>query len=258
MLYELTHSNRKFQIKLESQTNLTFGMHMHSSFEVVLVTAGELICTISGETYRVGQGQAILIPPNRLHAFLTEDFSQDQLLIFSTDFVGSFYRAIKDATFADPVFPCDAAILREFDWSEHFFLQKALLYRICGIAYQHCEPIPLQGRNELLIQNIALYVQDNYAEDLTLEKLSKALGYHPCYLSSFINQNFGMNFRSLVNRYRVSAAEELLQDTDSTIAEIALLSGFSTIRSFNRAFEQIRGICPRDFRRGVHATDAEG
>ncbi len=257
MLYELTHSNRVYQIKLESQTNLTFGTHMHTAFELILVTEGDLICTMAGRDYRVGAGQAILIPPNRLHSFTTEHYSKDWLLIFSTDFVASFYRTIKDMTFADPVFPCTEGILSEFDWHDQLFLQKALLYHICGIAYQHSGLVPLQGRNELLIQNIALYVQDHYSEELTLESLSKALGYHSCYLSGFINQNFGMNFRTLVNRYRISAAEDLLQNSDATISEIAVASGFATIRSFNRAFEKIRGICPRDSRRETRSADAE-
>jgi transcriptional regulator GlxA family with amidase domain len=53
-----------------------------------------------------------------------------------------------------------------------------------------------------------------------------------------------MHFSRYVNLFRVDAATELLQHTDLPITEIALQSGFQSIRNFNRVFLEITGKTP--------------
>ena len=53
-----------------------------------------------------------------------------------------------------------------------------------------------------------------------------------------------------MNRYRVQHACRLLRSTGDSITAIALQSGFSTIRNFNRAFREETGMTPREYRTG--------
>lgn len=71
-----------------------------------------------------------------------------------------------------------------------------------------------------------------------------------CYLSDFINENFGMNFRTLLNGYRTDYARQLMEENQNlTVTEISKLCGFATIRSFNRAFLKATGFLPRDHKK---------
>lgn len=85
---------------------------------------------------------------------------------------------------------------------------------------------------------------------IRLKEIAAEFGYDYSYLSSFFNKNFGTDFTTFVNRYRVQHACRLLRSTGDSITAIALQSGFSTIRNFNRAFREETGMTPREYRTG--------
>jgi AraC-like DNA-binding protein len=61
-----------------------------------------------------------------------------------------------------------------------------------------------------------------------------------------------MNFRTFLASYRVNFAKHLLRSKGARslrISDIALQSGFSSINSFNRAFREITGVTPSEYRR---------
>lgn len=250
MQYELIRSGKNKYVNCDDAQNLTFGNHMHSSFEFIFVEDGELVCTIAEKAYFLHKNEAILIFPNRIHKFDTPVFSKNKTLIFSTDFVPAFYREIKNKEFNEPVFVFDAPQILENITKQDNFLKKSFLYYICGRAYEKCAPAELSGGSEMLIQKIALYLQDNFREDLQLDTLASEMNFNRCYLSDFINENFGMNFRTLLNGYRIDYARQLIEEYDDvTVTEISKLSGFATIRSFNRAFLKATGVSPREYKK---------
>jgi xylan 1,4-beta-xylosidase len=62
-----------------------------------------------------------------------------------------------------------------------------------------------------------------------------------------------MSFTEFLNSYRLDAALALLTETDKDITEIALESGFQSIRSFNEYFKSRIGTTPVKYRTGSAA-----
>jgi AraC-like DNA-binding protein len=58
----------------------------------------------------------------------------------------------------------------------------------------------------------------------------------------------GHSFQSLVDRARQDLAQQLLKETDYSLAEIAFLTGFSEQSGFTRAFKRWAGQTPRSYR----------
>ncbi len=85
--------------------------------------------------------------------------------------------------------------------------------------------------------------------DLTLDKLSAAVGSNRSYVSKMINKAWGMNFNHYINHYRVKKAKELIiSDADKPLNEIALECGFFSYTSFYRRFKEIENISPTALR----------
>lgn len=64
----------------------------------------------------------------------------------------------------------------------------------------------------------------------------------------------GQTYRGMVDRVRLSKAEAMLRETQTSVTEIALALGYSEPANFSRAFQRWTGISPRAFRslgRGV-------
>jgi AraC-like DNA-binding protein len=88
-------------------------------------------------------------------------------------------------------------------------------------------------------------------KDLTIWDLCREVNSNRTYISNLINEEFGMNFNSFVNKYRVNKAKLLLSDKNYqnySLGKIAELSGFNSLASFNRAFQKFENISPGHYR----------
>lgn len=96
-------------------------------------------------------------------------------------------------------------------------------------------------------------------EGLTIGALAAKLAVPEHRLRRAINQGMGhRNFSSFINRARIEAACDMLQDPEhmhSTMLEIAYEVGFSSMGPFNRAFRADIGCTPTEFRRGDVPAD---
>lgn len=81
-----------------------------------------------------------------------------------------------------------------------------------------------------------------------VERLGELVGYRPRYVSQTINQEFGSNFNSLLNEYRIREACRRLNDKEQyanmTIEGIAESVGFKSRTSFGKIFKNITGLSP--------------
>lgn len=97
-------------------------------------------------------------------------------------------------------------------------------------------------------QILLKYIDENYDELLNLESISKVVNYTPKYVSKLFGEFTGTTFKKYVNNIRISKACEFLQTTDYSMSEIALYTGFESIRSFNENFKKIINCTPREYK----------
>jgi AraC-like DNA-binding protein len=91
-------------------------------------------------------------------------------------------------------------------------------------------------------------------EGLTIGDLAKRLGAQEYKVRQLINAQLGFkNFNAFLNRYRIAAAEKVLADPTRAhlgVAEIAYQVGYRSLGTFNRAFKDVTGRTPSEFRAG--------
>ncbi|WP_427982359.1 helix-turn-helix domain-containing protein [Agarivorans sp.] len=83
---------------------------------------------------------------------------------------------------------------------------------------------------------------------LTLNKIARKLGIPTRKISFAVNQKYGKNISKLINAYRINHAQQLLINSDMTITDVYLSSGFQTKSNFHREFSRITGLTPSEFR----------
>lgn len=88
--------------------------------------------------------------------------------------------------------------------------------------------------------------------DLTLSRLSRKIGIPARQISMAVNQACGQNISKMLNEYRIEHAKSLLVNSEDSITDIYLRSGFQTKSNFNREFARITGDTPSGYRR-IHA-----
>lgn len=85
-------------------------------------------------------------------------------------------------------------------------------------------------------------------EDLTLEHLSRTLGYSEYYISRKFKEISGMQFRDYLRYRRLAFALKQVRDTNRGLLEIAMDYGFSSHEAFTRAFKEAYGMTPSEYR----------
>jgi AraC-like DNA-binding protein len=106
------------------------------------------------------------------------------------------------------------------------------------------------------LESIKLLVIDALEHDrlflkpeLTIKELAQHISYPSALVSTAVNYCFQVNFRSLINKYRVEEVKKQLLDPPAhlSILGIALDCGFNSEASFYRIFRQQTGLSPNDF-----------
>lgn len=71
----------------------------------------------------------------------------------------------------------------------------------------------------------------------------------PPAFSRFFKRGIGKTYVRYCNELRVGRACRLLLDTETSITQIALESGFNNLSNFNEQFLKIKGVTPRAYRK---------
>lgn len=95
------------------------------------------------------------------------------------------------------------------------------------------------------------YIEEHYAEELTLAVLADHVHVNPYYFSAFFKKYAGKNFKAYVNGIRLRHAITLLVSTNKKILEIALEVGFSDTRAFSSAFQKVYHETPNAYRNRI-------
>ena len=93
------------------------------------------------------------------------------------------------------------------------------------------------------------YIKNNLtAEDLSQAEMANMAGISKDYFSRIFKQITGMNYNKWLNMIRLEKASELLAQKGINLTEVAMLSGFQSIPSFNRVFHEEKGMTPSEYR----------
>jgi AraC-like DNA-binding protein len=95
------------------------------------------------------------------------------------------------------------------------------------------------------------YIEAHLSDaDLGLAQIASYLGVSPSHLSRTYNRAVGCGITRTVNVRRVEAAKRRLIDSrDESVTQVAFDLGFGSVQHFGRAFREIAGVSPSEFRR---------
>ncbi|EMN88252.1 DNA-binding helix-turn-helix protein [Leptospira weilii str. UI 13098] len=104
-----------------------------------------------------------------------------------------------------------------------------------------------------LLEKKKVFLQKSLKE----ENIAKELGLSLHQLSEIVNVEFGNNFPSLINQYRIEEAKKLLLDhPEKTTSEIGSRAGFSSKSTFYMEFKKLTGTNPNAYRRKKLKSEA--
>lgn len=99
------------------------------------------------------------------------------------------------------------------------------------------------------IREAKKYIQQHYSEALSLELVSREVGFNPAYLSTIFKKSTGQNFLDYVKEVRIEKAKDKLIHTNMDLASIAAAVGYTDVKYFTRLFHKATHLTPNDYRK---------
>ena len=99
------------------------------------------------------------------------------------------------------------------------------------------------------IKKMLQFIQENYAEELSVERIAKCATISESECLRCFRSMIGTTPIQYVKQFRVQRAAELLLDTELKISDIGAQCGFQEMSYFARAFRQVQGCTPGEYRR---------
>lgn len=106
--------------------------------------------------------------------------------------------------------------------------------------------IPSKG-NEITKKAIR-YISQNFSRNLTLDEVADHVHLNPAYFSTLFKQSTGSSFKEYLNMVRIEESKRLLSNTDYSIIDISLATGFEDQSYFSKVFKKYTGLTPKQYR----------
>lgn len=255
----------------------SYKAHWHSYGEILLVGPGKTnIYKVNQNTYDLVEGDFVLVWPMEMHAIIDADREKSLVIQFSNAFMNTlfdlqrimhFYRnlhVICINSHKELVAQLTDIVLK---MKEIFFSESTdrelkccmLLMQFMLALDEHREEFAPEldaggrtGYTDDVMRRMIMvtdYIKNNLtADDLSQGAMAELAGISKDYFSRIFKNVTGLNYSKWLNMIRLEKATGLLAENDLTLTEIAMLSGFQSIPSFNRVFRDEKGMAPGEYR----------
>ncbi|MGX2958448.1 response regulator transcription factor [Peribacillus sp. JNUCC 23] len=103
--------------------------------------------------------------------------------------------------------------------------------------------------SNLKMKKLLQYIEDHYADPLSLTDVAEHFHFNPSYLSNYFSTNNKEGFVEYLNKVRIEKASQLLLKDSASISEISGIVGYSDHSYFCKVFKKINGMSPSKFRK---------
>jgi AraC-like DNA-binding protein len=100
-----------------------------------------------------------------------------------------------------------------------------------------------------LAQKVCDYISKNMDTRPTIEELASMFYVSPTQLKKSFQNVYGQSIYSFIRTYKMKYAAHLLETTEQTISEVADTMGYDNCSKFSKAFRDIMGASPTEYRK---------
>lgn len=259
-LYENRQTD--FYFRDNAKSPLQCNAHLHYHLELLCLLGGKTCVYVDSCEYELEPGDIFLVFPNQIHRFESLEKETYLLFIINPDMMPELCRLFTTALPISGVVrgaAKDPAMLEKLEamariWKaeEHPYYDvtlKGQMLSFFGELLARMELTkPREGDSQSL-KAVVRYCSQNFTGDLSLEILERELHISKYYISHLFSHKLNMRFNDYINSLRISDACRYLRQDSRSVTEISELVGFSTLRTFNRAFIKQTGMTPSQYRK---------
>lgn len=164
---------------------------------------------------------------------------------------GLFFSGVRTTgVYCRPVCPVRPAKARNVTFYPSAAAAERHGFRPCLRCRPETAPFsPAWKGSRTTVERAVRLIGNGALDDASIEALAERLGIGPRHLSRLFKTHLGASPAQVARTGRVQRAKRLLDETDLPMTEIALRSGFRSLRRFNTIFVEVYKRPPTAIRR---------
>lgn len=165
---------------------------------------------------------------------------------------GLFFTAVRTTgIYCRPVCPVRQPLTKNVGYYPTAAAAERAGYRPCLRCRPETAPFCAAWRGtRTTVERALRLIEDGALDTGTVEALASRLGIGARHLSRLFTDQVGASPIQIAQTLRIQRAKRLLSDPSLSLTEVALRSGFASVRRFNDAFAKLYGRAPSTIRRG--------
>lgn len=256
-----------------------FPSHWHHAAEFTLVRKDGCRFRIADQEYAPEAGDVLLIWPRELHEVLNVPDKGSMFIQFSSTLIESntdlasaarFFRKIhlishrEEPELTEKIQDLILNIRDVYNNKRQFIETKCkmLVYELLLLIGEYA----MNSHMELIgngrysdkswdyIRAACNYINEHSSEDISQTDVAEHTGLSSFYFSKLFNEYMGTSFPEYLSGIRVKNVINLLLNENLSVTECAFLAGFQSTTRFNKAFREVTGCTPREYRK-LHAIN---
>jgi AraC-like DNA-binding protein len=267
--YDLKHG--------EFNSSVNIFPHVHNCYELIHFVNFSGRYSVEGNIYEITNNDILITNPNEMHiALLPPDtlFENRQFRLkeaFLAEFIVDNYDPFKVLKFRElgSQNRIDASMVEQYHLDDLFSqityyhenslpesksMIKALSLQLLTHVNNIVTVTPKKGDTHNFIQDILVYINNNLTEKITLDLLQEKFSISKYYISRSFKKQIGYTLVEYLTTKRILLAKELILN-GMYANDAALEVGFLDYSNFYRAFKQITGMSPYEFKAQLRKND---
>lgn len=239
--------------------------HTHHFAELFLVLRGTGTMLIEEKSVLLRQGDLIVLNPNVEHTERSTDLQPLEYIAVGIDglsFLNEQEYSESSAYFKtslphdSDIVSCFESMVTEMERQESGYAlvcqntMQILLTKLKRLL-RLSPTVTFSRRIARECSHVKRYIDTHFQQELTLDDLAAYSHMNKYYLTHSFTKYTGLSPISYLNRRRIVESCRLLENTNLSVAQIAGITGFSSLSYFSQVFKKTEGVSPAQYRKAM-------
>lgn len=261
--------------KFRFPPNYKFEIHKHSEIEINYINTGCCIMGVGDEYVPLKAGDCIVVSPYVSHCFMVEvskscSITQLEYSVSLPRELEEKFPISKENIYYSRFSSCESLYKSLENVCESFreqrdqdeFSSAQLDFALAQFYVVLSKYLDKHRKKDEAIEQgvvgeVIKYINNHVEEELNLEVIADKYNVSTRYIRKYFNKYLGMNCTEYISLLRIAKAKEMLWNTNKSITEIAMTSGFNSSQYFSRVFSKYTSMTPVEYREKWRGTIAE-
>lgn len=222
---------------------------------LLLMTEGTIVYRIGGSECLLTKGDALYMPKGAIRCGLNRSGAPHEMYVAHFQYAGDgegLPVLLENRNIHTRIMQYDY-VKQRFSLLTQHWLRKtkyadtfchSILLEILAVVNEEADSVAKRDRAYSIVNQIQSYIAANYRRTIGMDELARLVERSPNYISRIFKEETGQTVTDYTQQLRITAACDLLANSQMNVREISDFLGFCEQSYFNKVFKRLTGTLP--------------